>query len=317
MGEAVTTSPTTRPPIIVTGMHRSGTTLLVGLLSQLGASFGTRTDPNAEDLFFLRLNEWVMRRAGGAWDYPLPTVKFLGNQRFFDDVLDLLARIVRSESSTVAGERFKPPPAEVVWGWKDPRAVFTFPLWGRVFPGAKLIYIRRNGVDAASSLLTRERNRWREERNDARYLQIRPLMGRWQDLFKSMESFESYLFSTRCLTLYDAFELWEEYVAQGERLFTSYSGPKLALQYERLIADPEGQLDLVARFCDLPATASSIAGSARGINTGRAHAFLADETLCRFYGEVKDSPWMRALGYDAIPATSTTPEQPEAPAAGL
>ena len=45
-------------------------------------------------------------------------------------------------------ERFDQP-----WGWKDPRNVFTLPLWLRVFPEAKIIYIVRNGVDVAASLL--------------------------------------------------------------------------------------------------------------------------------------------------------------------
>ncbi len=66
-----------RPPVIVAGMHRCGTTMLVRLLTRVGGFFGTRLDPNAEAFFFLRLNEGVLRRAGGAWDYPLSTVRYL------------------------------------------------------------------------------------------------------------------------------------------------------------------------------------------------------------------------------------------------
>src|SRR5213078_1316124 len=42
------------------------------------------------------------------------------------------------------------------WGWKDPRTVFTLPLWLQLFPKAKIINIVRNGVDVASSLSVRE-----------------------------------------------------------------------------------------------------------------------------------------------------------------
>ena len=45
------------------------------------------------------------------------------------------------------------------WGWKDPQTIFTLPLWLKLFPDAKLIYLTRNGVDVAASLLTREQKR--------------------------------------------------------------------------------------------------------------------------------------------------------------
>lgn len=287
------------PPVIVTGMHRCGTTMLVRRLAALGGHFGARTDPNAEDYFFMRLNEWVMRRAGGAWDWPLPTRRYLAHERFFEDTAAFLARSVaaRRFAEFTGGRALGAGP----WGFKDPRAVFTFPLWARVFPGAKLLVIRRNGVDAAHSLASREAARWQDGRGGDAYLRIRPLMGRWQDLLKSTESFESYLFSTRCLTREDAFALWEEYVAEAEALLARYDGPRLAVNYEALIAEPEPQLARVAEFCGLPAAPDAIREAARGIDRSRAYAFLDDGALLRFYETVRSSPGMRALGYGAIP----------------
>ena len=290
--------PAASPPVVVTGMHRCGTTLLVRLLAGLGGHFGARTDPNAEDYFFMRLDEWVMRRAGGAWDWPLPTPAFLRHPRFFDDAAGLLAR-------AVAGPRFREftggRPLAGPWGFKDPRAVFTFPLWARVFPGAKLLVIRRNGVDAAHSLASREAARWRDRPAGDDYLRIRPLMGRWQDALKSTESFENSRFSTRCLALADAFALWEEYVAEAEALLARHDGPTLALRYEDLVAEPESQLALAAPFCGLPAEPEAIRTAARGIDRSRAFAFLESEPLRRFYGAVRGTRWMQELGYGAVP----------------
>ncbi|MCU0253276.1 MAG: sulfotransferase [Acidobacteria bacterium] len=293
--------PAVTPPVLVTGMHRCGTTLLVRLLRALGGHFGAHTDPNAEDFFFMRLDEWVMRRAGGAWDWPLPTLTFLRHPRFFEDAAELLA-------DAVAGPRFAEftggrslGPALGPWGFKDPRAVFTFALWARVFPGAKLLVIRRNGVDAAHSLATREAARWSPGPRDDAYLRIRPLMGRWQDVLKSTESFENKLFSTRCLALEDAFALWEEYVAEGEALLARYDGPKLVLSYEHLIAEPEAQLERAASFCGLGTDPAAIREAVRGIDRTRAYAFLGAEPLRRFYAAVRESRWMRELGYDAVP----------------
>ena len=65
------------PPILITGMHRSGTTLMVKLLRKLGYFPGHRLDSNLESTFFQRLNEWVLKRSGGAWDNPLPIKNLL------------------------------------------------------------------------------------------------------------------------------------------------------------------------------------------------------------------------------------------------
>ena len=39
-------------PIIITGMHRSGTTLIVKLLENNGVYFGSYKDSNKESIFF-------------------------------------------------------------------------------------------------------------------------------------------------------------------------------------------------------------------------------------------------------------------------
>lgn len=291
------------PPVLVTGMHRSGTTLAVKLLTQLGAFFGPRLDPNAEDYFFMRLDEWIMRRAGGAWDYPLPTLRFLSFPRFFEDTVLFLESRVKAQAPV--------PPGSCVWGFKDPRLVFTFPAWSRVFPGARLIYLRRNGVDAANSLFVREAARWREAAGsrgaagrDTRYLEIRPLLGRFRDALKSTESYEAYLLSTRCLTLEESFRLWEEYVDAGERLYAAHPGPKIDVRYEALIEQPEEQLLRLARFCGLAPTDDKVRAVVAHIDRSRAYAFVKDDAARAFYETVRGTRLMQALGYGSIGAAA-------------
>lgn len=280
-----------RPPVIVTGMHRSGTTMLVELLRKSGAFFGANRDPNAEDYFFMRLNEWIMRRAGGAWDYPLPTRRYLDFERFFADTLAFISHRV---AETGAAEHALP------WGWKDPRAVFTLRLWEQVFPGARLLYIRRNGVDSANSLFVRERDRWLDGRRDSHYLQIRPLIGRLRDAIPRYESFENYLFSTRCLTLEESFRLWEEYVEEGEALFEWFPGPKMDIRYESLIEEPEAHLQRVLTFCGLELDPTRLRDLISWIDPVRAYAFVGNADLCHFYEQIKNTPLMQRLGYGAI-----------------
>jgi len=151
-------------PIIIIGMHRSGTTMLVMILMELGFFPGAKLDKNLESIYFIRLNKWVMRRAGGAWDYPMPTHHLLQDSDYFLEVKKILHNSLKSRSfAEYSGSKkdwiFNTKSnISRMWGWKDPRNTFTFPIWNSIFPKAKLIYIKRNGVDVASSLLHRTNN---------------------------------------------------------------------------------------------------------------------------------------------------------------
>lgn len=294
------------PPIVITGVHRSGTTLIAESLRRLGVFLGARRDPNGEAYFFLRLNEWVMRRAGGAWDYPLPTAAFLQQEHFFQDSLRILEEQLRSFRFAAftgflaylfSGRR---PDSAWAWGWKDPRTIFTFPLWARLFPDLRLIYVVRNGVDVASSLAVREHRRREKGAPGLDSLRIRPLPGRLRDAVPGLESFAAYLFTTRCTSLEESFRLWEEYAAEGERLLEGFAGPRLVVRYEDFLARPAPALERLAAFCNLAATPEMIGGLAESVLSGRSCAFLGNPELCRFYDTVKNTPLMQRLGYSGL-----------------
>jgi len=59
-------------PLILLGMHRSGTSMAARLLERLGVFMGWRKDSNHEADFFRHANEWLLSQAGGAWDHPEP-----------------------------------------------------------------------------------------------------------------------------------------------------------------------------------------------------------------------------------------------------
>src|SRR6185369_1404756 len=66
-------------PVIVIGMHRSGTTLLCQCLEKLGVFMGARKDENEEAFFFFRLNEWMFRQLDASWDNP-SSMKFIDSE---------------------------------------------------------------------------------------------------------------------------------------------------------------------------------------------------------------------------------------------
>ena len=55
-------------PIIIVGMHRSGTTMLVDIFEKLGGFFGNKYGINKEAYEFLKFHEETLRNTGGAWD---------------------------------------------------------------------------------------------------------------------------------------------------------------------------------------------------------------------------------------------------------
>ncbi len=293
-----------RPPVIVAGPPRSGTTLVVRLLEQLGLFTGVRRDPNLESYFFLRRNEWVLRRLGGAWDRPGPARERLQQGTDLEDVCTVLERELGSLrfagfsglASMVLGRGTRTDARP--WGWKDPRNTFTFDAWARLFPEARLILLERNGVDVAQSLLSREQAA-RQDGESAASRRSEPSGDR---LLRWSEPLEPYVVhSHRCGSWEGAFELWEEYAEAGRALYESYAGPKLRVRFETLLAEPLATLEGLAEFCGLAAAEHELRAVSQVMERDRSSSFLRDPALRERYQAVKDTPWMRALGYDRVP----------------
>lgn len=280
-------------PLIITGMHRSGTTMLVRLLRGQGVFFGAHLDPNLEDFFFLRRNEWLLRRAGGSWESPTLLEELLAQPKALAQASALFENHVRSR----AFRRFVGGGGQLPerWGWKDPRNIFTMPVWERVFPDARLIYIRRNGVDVAASLRTRDRKRRASNVTTEQTLHCQGLVDRLRNAWQSVEFHQHYLYPARTMTLEVGFALWEQYVARAERMLAEHSGPQLVLSFEELSQDTERVLATLADFVGLDI--SSLAEWAESVHTDRAHAYRGDPELRVFHESKRDSRWMRELGY--------------------
>lgn len=296
---------TSNSPLIVTGMHRSGTSWVTRQLMRNGIFFGAHRDPNEEDYFFLRRNEWLLRQAGGAWDAPAPLLAHLSEQDNLSAVQERFARDVSSWRfgrfggpwhSLRFGARAKP---QGLWGWKDPRAVFTLPAWELAFPGARLLHLRRNGVDVAASLRHRERIRSSEQTPKVKQ-QPSPWRRRALACWRGYDFQAQHLFPNQPFSLAGAFELWEQYAAEGERCFKQFSGPKLSLSFEELASSDQDALKQLASFCLVADPSSFIANWSGQAQPERAAAYQSDRELHEFYMSVKDSTWMKAYGDSSL-----------------
>jgi hypothetical protein len=213
------------------------------------------------------------------------------------------------------------------WGWTDPRTIFTLPLWLRLFPGARLIYIRRNGLHVAASLFTRERERLTRRRE--RFARPRLCCSTRTALARL-----GFKGSARCLTFEGAFSLWEEYVAEAERHLANFSNDRLVLSYEDLTAAPQEHLAALSAFAGLDCRHDDIAAAAGAVRPPRERtsspvtaamdnpiepagqqmtcARDSADARARAEARARASVWMRRYGYQ--PFSDSKPDAAPAPA---
>lgn len=289
--------PRARAPVVLIGMHRSGTSLLARTLEELGLFVGWKLAPNHEASFFNKLNSWLLSSSGGRWDTPASidhlladapgrglAVAYLRDQMASPRVMEFLgpARYLRYHSL------FR---VEQAWGWKDPRSTLTLDFWLEIFPEARVIHVVRHGVDVADSLHRRQQTGFElGRRNFERY--------RWAlRLFPKKGWFGT---SPRLTRRPEAFRLWEEYLAHAARGTAGLGNRLLELRFETLLETPREEIARVAAFCGLEPEPGALEAAASRVRGDRALAFRRDPGLLELFREVRRSPWMERYGYDSL-----------------
>lgn len=139
-----------KKPLIIIGMHRSGTSLLAKVLEKAGIFMGVMKDHNYEAIHFLSLNQQTLWAAGGSWidpvvPEPIYWKRLLNARQLYEEHFRLDTKPARFY------HRLFPRP----WGWKDPRNTFTLPMWLDLFPEARVLHITRDPQEVARSLQVR------------------------------------------------------------------------------------------------------------------------------------------------------------------
>ena len=276
-------------PIIIIGMHRSGTSLIARVLEQQGLFLGKRKQRNHEAMFFLRLNTWLLRQSGGAWDQPEPIHFLVANQRVRALVVGYLHFMLRSPRimSYLGWSdylRYRSPyDFPRPWGWKDPRTTYTLPVWLELFPEAKVVHVYRHGVDVSHSLRTRmlallDRGQAGHEKIGKRF--------RVYWVYARRAGFTD---SLRCAaSLEDSFTLWESYMREAHIHVQNLAERCIEIQYEQFLADPHSGLMQLARFCDLDVTEDAAARLSGQLDATRAYAYRQEPELTVFAHSVTD-----------------------------
>ena len=264
-----------RPPIIVMGMHRSGTGLITRILMKLGLFMGWIKEGDKEALFYLRKNESIFSMAGATWDNPSPIDYLLRDMQRSEEIFHSMQSYCSSSRKVIFwGPRLFS--RKGWWGWKDPRNTFTLPIWLKLYADARIIHMVRNGVDVASSLMRREEHR----------LKTRAHM--WH-------------FSPRCLELTGGFSLWREYVRRGLGHEQALNSNCLRIRYEDLLGSSQQSLERLVGFLGLGAGRDKIQELISLIDVSRGNVFFNDYMLKAFYETVREDHYMRKLGYSDDP----------------
>lgn len=137
-------------PLVVTGMHRSATSLVTSVLRQAGLDVGQ--DQGAghgnlrghfEDRDFYRLHEDLLAAAG----HDCFTAE--------GDLLPPAGSPLAQRARALVAARSALP----LWGWKDPRTCLFLDLWQPLLPDAVYLFLYRHPLDVALSL-------WRRNTDD-------------------------------------------------------------------------------------------------------------------------------------------------------
>ena len=142
-------------PVCITGMHRTGTSVVAALLNRHGLWLGDEADmmaanPYNPDGYFendgiVALDNAILATFGGSWS----TLPALTGEWTEDPRLLGLKSGARAIGQGLAA-------SHLAWGFKDPRAALTLPFWRSVWGDLTVVVALRNPLETARSLKRRD-----------------------------------------------------------------------------------------------------------------------------------------------------------------
>ena len=130
--------------LVITGMHRSGTSLAANLLQKSGLHIGSRLIPPGpanphgffEDADFVEFQSNALEMRGQSH---IPSEGFM-----FQPTPSELAKA----QSLIRGRAHM-----AIWGWKDPRTTLFLDFWYQLLPQATFLFLYRHPIEVLLSLL--------------------------------------------------------------------------------------------------------------------------------------------------------------------
>ena len=235
-------------PLLITGMHRSGTTLLVKILEKNGIFFGAYQDHNQESIFFQRLNRWLVSFNNSYWDNP-KSFDTLDNKNL-DFLISKCNKSIQNKILILYYFGFKNiflnnsfSSYDLPWGWKDPLNTFTLDIWSKIFPCISVINIVRNPIDVSCSLINRQsKMKSHDLKNLKKYFNsLIPILS-----INKGAVFRSFEINTidDCLILYKKYQ-------DKIKLNNLKNIKQINIKYEDLVNNTEDELIKIYSFCGI------------------------------------------------------------------
>lgn len=135
-------------PILISGMHKSGTSLVALIMQSLGVEFGSNLlEPNSdnpdgycEDLNAIKLNRLALTRLGLDPDWGELKRSICSENITNSEWKDLAKSYITSRAQSRS-----------IWGWKDPRNSILLNEWMEVDPTIKVLAVFRSPWDVIES----------------------------------------------------------------------------------------------------------------------------------------------------------------------
>lgn len=134
-------------PLIITGMHRSGTSLIASILQAAGVHIGQNLlAPNAlnprgffEDADFYQFHQEVLYRSGARTPY-----------------VDQNFTYVPTPAETEQAKKLVADRSHIrLWGWKDPRSCLFLDFWRHIAPRGRYLFVYRHPLEVLFSFMRR------------------------------------------------------------------------------------------------------------------------------------------------------------------
>lgn len=262
-------------PVVVIGMHRSGTRLAAQILERLGVFMGADQQGDSESVTFMLINEGILHQCSAFWSEPMSAHFALSQPEIAENLAASTRQTLTARFGAFVGQSgWRPaskPEESRPFGWKDPRNTFTLPVWKQIFPHLRVLHIVRHGVDVAASLARRHAAALREATGE-------PVPAA---LTVIRDHALGVLSSRRGWTLAEALTMWEQYVEKARVEMAELKGRALEIRFEDLLGRPADVVPDIARLCGTTTTAYD-PSVYRDLATGRAFAYKRDTDLAAF-----------------------------------
>ena len=276
-------------PILLSGMHRSGTSMVTDILNKCGLIIGNKLDSNNESLFFQRINIWMMSLLGSSWDNPKIFDEI--NEDIKQDIVSQLEKLVRSRANTLYfgwSNIIKKGSFNDIsqpWGWKDPRNTFTENIWREIFPELKTIHIIRHPIDISASLLSRQA---KEIESDIKRKK------KTSNVIKALLSIThtNYNASMILNSYNDCFNLIELYYDQ---IVNNQSGQSLVIRFEDILSNPKLEVMSLLEYCKISVDSDKLNQILSNIDLSRKYAYKEETSLVEL--EESYSSLINKMGY--------------------